>query len=67
MHISAAIVTEDYLAGIAHDSLSENQYLPLIKGQVYDLSEAIWRSQAVKQILGLMRYLTRFPLPSGRS
>jgi len=61
------MVTEDYLAGITHDSLSENQYLPLRKGQVYDLSDAIRRPQAVKQILGLMRYLTRFPLPSGGS
>jgi hypothetical protein len=58
-------MTEDYLAGITQDSLSENQHLPLRKGQVYDLSDAIQRSQAVKEILSLMRYLTRFPLPAG--
>jgi hypothetical protein len=61
-HASTAFVSEDYLTRLAEDSLSENQYLTLKKGKIYDLSDATQRYKAVKQILGIMRYLTRFPL-----
>jgi hypothetical protein len=61
-HASAAFVSEDYLTRLAQDALSENQYLALKKGKIYELSDATQRYEAVKQILGIMRYLTRFPL-----
>ena len=61
-HASTAFVSEDYLTRLAQDSLSENQYLALKRGKIYDLSDAAQRYKAVKQILGIMRYLTRFPL-----
>lgn len=55
-------MTEDYLTGIMNDSLSEDSYLILKKGRVYDLSDPTDRYNAVKQTLALMRYITRFPL-----
>ena len=61
-HASTAFVSEDYLTRLAQDSLSENQYLALKKGKIYELSDATQRYKAVKQILGILRYLTRFPL-----
>lgn len=61
-HASTASVSEDYLTNLARDSLSESQYLFLKKGEDYELSDAAQRYKAVKQILSIMRYLTRFPL-----
>jgi len=62
-HASTASVSEDYVTNLARDSLSESQYLFLKKGDDYELSDAVQRYKAVKQILSIMRYLTRFPLP----
>ena len=56
-HASTASVSEDYLTNLAHDSLSESQYLFLKKGEDYELSDAAQRYKAVKQILSIMRYL----------
>ena len=61
-HASTASVSEDYLTNLARDSLSESQHLFLKKGEDYELSGAAQRHKAVKQILSIMRYLTRFPL-----
>lgn len=61
-HASTAFISEDYLTRLAEDSLSENQYLALKQGKIYDLSDATQRYNAVRQILGIMRYLTKFPL-----
>lgn len=61
-HASTASISEDYHTRLAQDSLSENQYLAFKKGKIYELSDATQRYKAVKQILGIMRYITRFPL-----
>ena len=62
-HISAAIISDDYLEGIWHDNLPEDRYLFIKRGQDYDLGDPYQRSAAVIEILGLMRYLTKFHLP----
>jgi hypothetical protein len=59
-HISAAIVSPDYLEGIWHDDMSEDKYLFVKRGQDYDLADPRQRSCAVRDILALMRYLTKF-------
>jgi hypothetical protein len=64
LHISTAIVSENYLSGLARDSLCEKEYLVVRKGPMYDLSATTGRIEAVKQILGLMRYLNRSTLSS---
>ena len=64
-HASTTSVSEDYLTNLARDSLSESQYLFLKKGEDYELSDAAHRYKAVKQVLSIMRYLTRFPLRDG--
>ena len=47
---------------VGEQKKEENQYLDLKKGEIYELSDATQRYKAVKQILGILRYLTRFPL-----
>lgn len=59
-HMSAAIVSGDYLEGIWHDNLPEDRYLFVKRGQDYDLADPYQRSSAVRDILGLIRYLTKF-------
>jgi hypothetical protein len=44
-----------------NDSLADGDYLKVKRGQIYDLSDATGRSNAFRQTLALMRYLTRIP------
>jgi len=59
-HISASVVPGDYIEGIWMDNLDEDQFLVIKRGQMLDLSNPVGRALAVRQILGLMRYLIKF-------
>jgi hypothetical protein len=62
-HITGSVVSGDYLEGIRNDTLSREQMLFVRRGIMLDLSDPVRRSVAVRQVLGLMRYLIKFRLP----
>ena len=62
-HITASIVTGDYLEGLWTDGLSREQMLFVKCGNKLDLSNPAERMVAVMQVLGLMRYLIKFRIP----
>lgn len=53
-----AVVSPEYLMGIAHDELKEDQFLIVKRGQKWDLLNPIYRYQGCKEILSLLRYLS---------
>jgi hypothetical protein len=66
-HIAGSVVSGDYLEGIWNDTLSREQMLFVRRGNLLDLSDPVRRRVAVKQVLGLMRYLVKFHLPDQES
>ena len=54
-----AIVDAEYLNGIAQDNLREDKFLVLKRGQQWDLMNPGQRTQGCREILSLLRYLTR--------
>jgi hypothetical protein len=62
-HITGSVVSGDYIEGIWNDTLSRDEMLFVRRGNVLDLSDPIQRRVAVRQVLGLMRYLIKFRLP----
>ena len=55
-----AIVDAEYLDGITQDNLHEDQFLVLKQGQKWDLMVPEQRVQGCREILSLLRYLTRW-------
>ena len=60
IHISMAIVDAEYLDGITQDNLREDKFLVLKRGQKWDLMDPEQRMQGCREILSLLRYLTRW-------
>src|SRR5271156_2346947 len=58
-HISSSVVPVSYLEGISNDTLNYNEYLVMKQGRVWDLSNARSRKLAIREILGLLRYLRK--------
>jgi hypothetical protein len=58
VHITSAIVSLEYVSGLTHDNLDENQYLFVKRSHKYDLAHQAERKQACREILGLLRYLS---------
>jgi len=63
VHITGSVVSGDYLEGIWNDSLLREQMLFVRRGNMLDLSDPVRRRVAVRQVLGLMRYLIKFRIP----
>jgi hypothetical protein len=62
-HITGAVVDGAYLEGIWNDTLSREQMLFVRRGIIWDLSDPFERRGAAQEVLGLMRYLTKFRVP----
>ena len=54
-----AVVDPEYLDGIIQDNLREDKFLVLKRGQTWDLMDRVQRVQGCREILSLLRYLTR--------
>jgi len=62
-HTTGSVVSGDYLEGIWNDNLLRDQMLFVRRGYMLDLSDPLLRRLAVRQVLGLMRYLVKFRIP----
>ena len=58
MHITSAIISEQYIQELWQDQLQENRYLIVKQSQKYNLASPEERRFAVREVLGLMRYLS---------
>jgi len=54
-----AIVDVEYLNGIGQDNLHEGKFLVLKRGHKWDLMDPTERLEGCREILSLLRYLTR--------
>jgi hypothetical protein len=59
VHITSAIVSEDYIRGLTHDNLNTDQVLIVKRGNKYDLMNKVQREQACAEVIGLLRYLSK--------
>lgn len=66
-HITGSVVSEAYLEGIWSDALPRDEMLFVKRGVPLDLSRPVTRRLAVRQVLGLMRYLIKFHVPDKES
>jgi len=55
--MSSAIVSPKYIEGVHLDELKDDDYLIVKRSQKYDLAIPIHRRRAVREIMGLLRYL----------
>jgi hypothetical protein len=57
IHVTSAIISDEYIQALINDELDETQYLIVKRGQKYDLTDIGGRREACRTILSLMRYL----------
>jgi hypothetical protein len=55
--MSSAIVRSKYIEGVHLDELKDDDYLIVKRSQNYDLAIPSQRRSAVREIMGLLRYL----------
>ena len=65
LHITSALIPEDYIQAIWEDNLEENRYVIVKRSQAYNLPSPQERGFTARVALGLMRYLSTHQIPVG--
>jgi len=59
-HVTASVIPGIYIEQLWTDRLPPDQMIIVKRGQELDLSNPLGRELAVRQILGLIRYLSQY-------